>query len=378
MLNLSPLFYSTTEESSLLSNIELDPVRKESLAHSKREIRTWLRENLPARLKTDEAVREEVRPRFFTQGSWAYGTLNAPAKVTQQADVDDGTYLPMSFMKEVSRPSIASRIFFAAVEETLQPLILARGWKLDRTKPTCVRVELAPDAHEDIPLYAIPDVEFAKLTAALTSHGHRSLTEAVSFAEHDAWTALPTESVLLAHRDDNWVRSDPRPIKDWFFKAVEVHGKQLRRVIRYVKAHRDWQWNKGGPASILLMAATVECFEVRHRRDDLALLDVVRRLPAILRRGVANPTDSDESLTDRLGQKGVEDACAKLEQLTLYLNASLDAADPAQACIWMQQLFGERFPNEPQRVKRVSVAETIGAAPIAAVASPLVGRSKAG
>jgi len=33
-----------------------------------------------------------TQPRFFTQGSWAYKTLNAPAQNPQQADLDDGAY----------------------------------------------------------------------------------------------------------------------------------------------------------------------------------------------------------------------------------------------------------------------------------------------
>ncbi len=378
MQNLNSLFFSTVDNDTLLKNIELHPARKDSLAESKTMIRAWLRERLPITLAADDDVKAAVKPRFFTQGSWAYKTLNAPAKMLQQADIDDGAYLPLSFLQETPRPSIASRVFFRAVEETLKPLIEERGWSLDTSKPTCVRILIADDAHEDIPLYAIPDHEFAKLTEALKAHSYMSLDEILAKAERDAWTALPTDSVLLAHRDDDWIRSDPRLIKEWFLKAVEVHGEQLRRVVRYLKAHRDWQWDSGGPASILLMAAAVECFEVRNNRDDLALLEVTQQLPGILRRGVCNPVDQDESFTNRLGEEGVEDACKKLHDLTRYLQAATQATDPRQACIWMQQMFGERFPMQPSRVKNVSVAETVRAAPAAFVATPLVGRSKAG
>lgn len=378
MLNLSALFFSTVESDTLLNNIELHPARRNSLGESKNTIRAWLREKLPLALSDDAAVRAPVTPRFFTQGSWAYKTLNAPAKSCQQADIDDGAYLPMSFIQESPRPSIASKVFFKAVEETLRPLVLAKGWKLDNSKPTCVRIVIAADAHEDIPLYAIPDSEFSKLTEAAAARKYMSFSEAITKAERDAWTELPTESVLLAHRKDDWVRSDPRPVKDWFLKAIDVHGEQLRRTVRYLKAYRDWQWDEGGPASILLMAAAAECFEPRHNRDDLALLDVARQLPGILRQGVKNPADPDEFLTNRLGQSGVEEACQKLDQLTKYLQAAIECTDDLQACVWMQRMFGQRFPMQPNRAKKVSVADTVRAAPVATVPSPLVGRSKAG
>lgn len=377
MLNLSSLFYSSVDEVSLLTNIELHPVRKGNLAESKAEIRAWLKKHLPVALAADDEVKAAVTPRFFTQGSWAYKTLNAPAKKTQQADIDDGAYLPMSFVKESPRPSIASKVFFRAVEETLKPLVDMRDWRLDTSKATCVRVIIAADAHEDIPLYAIPDSEYVKLTEA-RNHRVAALDAMFAKSEQDVWEALPTQSVLLAHREDNWISSDPRPVKDWFVKAVFVHGEQLRRVVRYLKAFRDWQWESGGPASILLMAAAVECYETRDRRDDLALLDVVKQLPATLRRGVSNPVDLEESLTKRLGKEGVEDACVKFDLLAQYLGAAIHASEPTQACTWLQAMFGSRFPLLPERVKTESVKSTVQAAPVAAVASPLVGRSKAG
>ncbi|MEN1592931.1 CBASS cGAMP synthase, partial [Pseudomonas aeruginosa] len=133
---------------------------------------------------------------FFTQGSWAYKTLNAPAQHPQQADVDDGCYLPMSFVSQTKRPSTAATVFFAAAEEALKPLVEERRWKLVTDKPTCIRIVIAAYAHIDIPLYAIPDEEFVTLAkASMERYGYDSLTEAVNMAERDAWTALPADKV---------------------------------------------------------------------------------------------------------------------------------------------------------------------------------------
>lgn len=377
MLNLSSLFFSTAEAPTLLGNLDLSNGQREFIAEAKNAVRQCLRSNLMKVLREHGYEGPAVHPRFFTQGSWAYKTINAPAQYPQQADVDDGAYLPLSFVSQEARPSVASGIFFAAAEAALRPLVISRGWRLDTSKPTCIRLEISNFAHVDIPLYAIPDEEFETLQkAAAAARGH--VFDSAERAERDAWTALPRDHVLLAHREDDWMKSDPRPVKTWFIDEVERHGEQYRRVVRYLKGFRDWQWRSGGPSSILLMAASAPIFGAREKRDDLALLDVVEQLPTVLRDGVCNPVDEEESLTRRLGQAGIEEAAEKFEVLENHLRAAIHSSSPHQACTWMRDQFGERFPNTASRVKVASVAAAVLATPATATASPLVGRSQAG
>lgn len=167
-------------------------------------------------------------------------------------------------------------------------------------------------------------------------------------------------------------------MKEWFLSEVERHGEQYRRVVRYLKAFRDWQWPAGGPASFLLMAAHLHCSRTESAGTIWRCLDIVEKLPGILRDGVYNPVDLTESLTARLGKKGVDDAATKFENLEKYLRGAVNASDSAQACAWMIHQFGNRFPNEPSRVKASTVAATVLATPATAMASPLVGRTQAG
>lgn len=380
MLNLSPLFYNAVDgEPCMHDELNLTSERRAWIVNARTEVRDCLRTGIPRVLRENGYTEDLPQPRFFTQGSWAYKTLNSPAQSPQQADIDDGCYLPLSFVSQTSRPSRAAAVFFAAAEEALRPLVDEKRWKLVTDKTTCIRIVIAVYAHIDIPLYAIPDEEFGTLTkASMERYGYDSLTEAVNMAERDAWTALPADKVLLAHRECDWMPSDPRPVKEWFLGEVAAKGEQLRRVVRYLKAFRDWRWPSDGPASILLMAAAAPIFEKRDRRDDLALLDVVSALPARLRAGVKNPVEQSESLTERLGIRGVEEAARAFEEFEVALRGATDASSPEQACIWMRREFGPRFPNEPNRVKVVSVAATITAAPATAGPSELVGRTKAG
>lgn len=380
MLNLSPLFYTTIEDETCLHDeLDLTVSRRAFIAAAKTEVRNCLRRGIPRVLSQNGYIGEAPEPRFFTQGSWAYKTLNSPAQHPQQSDIDDGCYLPLSFVSQTKRPSIAATVFFAAAEEALQSLVDEKRWTLVKDKPTCIRIVIASFAHIDIPLYAIPDDEFHTLAKASMEHyGYDSFMDAVNMAERDAWTALPNDKVLLAHREENWMSSDPRPVKEWFLAEVEAKGEQLRRVVRYLKAFRDWKWPNGGPSSILLMAAAALLFEKRDRRDDLALLQVVAGLPAKLRDGVVNPAERTESLTDRLGDDGVENAAKAFEDFEKFLRGAIDASNASQACIWMRTVFGPRFPNEPNRINIISVAATIAAAPAEAGPSELVGRTKAG
>ena len=119
-------------------------------------------------------------------------------------------------------------------------------------------------------------------------------------------------------------------------------------------------------------------FEKRERRDDLALLDVIAKLPAAFRNGVNDPVDDKKSLTDRLGAAGVTEAIAKLETLERYLRGALSASDATQACTWVINQLGKRFPNQPSRIAQAAIAVTVLAAPATAQASKLVGRSQAG
>lgn len=227
MLNLSALFY--TEDAGqphFLENLNLSENERERIQSARTDVRNVLKRNVP-RIYKEEGYDGVPEPRFFTQGSWAYKTLNGPSRPPQQADIDDGCYLPLSFLAQTKRPKVAANVFFRVVLKALEPLAEERGWEVT-TKPTCVRIGLWETAHLDIPLYTIPDDEFETLAKAeLTARYLDSINEEV---ENDLWDKLPTEKVMLAHRDDGWIHSDPRPIKDWFVNQVGVQGPQFRRA----------------------------------------------------------------------------------------------------------------------------------------------------
>lgn len=95
MLNLSPLFFTEVENRTCLhSALDLDRTLRDYIDQARLDVRNSLREGIPRVLKAGGYDGQVPRPRFFIQGSWAYKTLNAPAKPPQQADVDDGVDSP--------------------------------------------------------------------------------------------------------------------------------------------------------------------------------------------------------------------------------------------------------------------------------------------
>jgi hypothetical protein len=371
MLNVSKLFRNSYDD-CYLSNLDLQNHEKETLHEAKLEIRNTLKKELPRILK-DMVGHDFEPPRFYTQGSWAYKTLNAPAQASQQADLDDGCYLPLSYIQEIGKPGTATKIFFTAVEKVLLPLAEQKSWTLVTDKPTCTRLEINAKAHIDIPLYAIPDEEFKTLTKAVAMT--MDMKEARGY---QSWDELPATKVLLAHRDLDWIDSDPRPVKEWFDDQCKLKGDQLRHIVRYLKGYRDQVWESGGPSSILLMSAAAPLFKKYDGRDDLALEEVLRGLPKKLIAGVNNPANESESLTDRVEVEELLNIAKQYENLNAKLSAALAANDNISVCYWLRNEFGTRLPNRPDLVSVTTPDETIKLSPSIITATPLVGRTEAG
>ncbi len=376
-LNLHSLFDTRVEgRVAFLDNLTLAPDDRKLMLSARTDIRARLKARLPKRIqkKAEDAGQGHIEvpePRFFTQGSWSYKTLNAPCRPPQQADLDDGVYLPFSYI-ESQPPAQMSALLFEAVEEVLSELADDKGWAIDPSNDNCTRLIINDDKHIDVPVYSIPDHEFETLVKASMEMYRIAVANAafdsVDYAERadeQEWHMMPTEGVLMATKNRGWQDSDPRPIRDWVVEQVELKGEQLRRVMRYLKAWRDFQkWDKDDPKSILLMVAADAAFDMAtEKRDDLALLKVLRRLPDILRGKVINPASRDkplseqEDLAKRMDNKGIRgDVIARIEYFAAQLEYAIDTCGvPAKACEILIEHLGDRLPNDPNRVTQSTV-----------------------
>ncbi|SEB59025.1 hypothetical protein FIV41_26400 [Pseudomonas marginalis] len=379
MPNFSPLLFTTTGEDCFLDELNLTPDALTEIDGARKDIREALKADLPRALREKGLEGEVCEPRFYIQGSRAYKTLNSPCTTPpQQSDIDDGVYLPLSVMREESSPKLAITLFFDAVIDVLQAMCAERGWNTE-SKDTCVRVTISPYAHIDLPLYVIPDTLFLLIKASMESRGHAVFDSAIN-SERDTWKTLPSDKILLADRKQGWRKSDPMAMKNWFKRECQEKGDQLIRVVRYLKAFRDKQWEDKGPSSILLMAAACPLYEYFDKRDDHALLNVVKGIPDALRKGVMSPIDPESSLTAHMPKEAIAEAVELFQVFANHLEGSIKATDAQTAYHWLHSMLGDRFPNAPYRMKPNSESLPASMAAIAPLAGPAepVKRTKAG
>lgn len=255
----------------------------------------------------DETARQAfltLTPRFWTQGSFQYDTLNNPyATPPQEMDIDDGTYLPMAIFED--RPVIGHRLLLLLVDSSLKSLVHENhGWEFE-AKRTCARVKIPEmNTHIDVPMYAVPADQFMLKEAGMESFKG----EARDFGDHITGSLaynradyeLDEGCVNLAVREgeQKWIKSDPKIVEDWFNDSCRRIGPHLRKICRFMKSWRDAQWvDGGGPSSISLMAATVGILDrVPHEKADLGatMKIVANQLPDEFANGVESPDHTDE------------------------------------------------------------------------------------
>lgn len=367
MLNFHKIFCEAPDRDDFLARLDVPDDERENLAAARDIIRAELRAGFVAwQDKVDrwtvlaaDAIRKsaadpKLKPKFRMQGSASYHTLNNPAQhPPQQIDYDDGVYLPISFLAETGNPIIASAGYFRLVEACLAPVCDRNGWTLSE-KPSCVRVELDDKAHIDLPLYAIPDEEFESLIE--TASVMKSLSEqqimkdSIEVAD-SVYGALLEDEIRLAHRQDGWIKSDPRLIENWFKEAIDTHGYQLRRVCRYFKAWRDHMWDTSSLSSITVMKCVVDAFDdvkgsLDQKRDDLAILQVAVRLEDYFSGDIRNPV-LDSSLNEGWTEEDRAAFAAGAIDLRNHLNAALEGSDNRSAALAeLTKSFGPRLPQD--------------------------------
>ncbi|MBS7815102.1 hypothetical protein J7560_06695 [Wohlfahrtiimonas chitiniclastica] len=248
----------------------------------------------------------KLNPRFWTQGSFMYDTLNRPYKTPpQEMDIDDGTYLPMQFFDD--EPAIGHQLLLLLVDASLRSLEKEHSsWKFE-SKETCGRIKIpARNVHIDVPMYAIPYDKFMEKEVILENLREKRATiaaydSAVSDEELVQYECIDTDCVNLAVRKDDakWIISDPQDVHKWFLDACQRNGRHLRKICRVLKAWRDaGDWQIGsGPSSISLMAAVVEIADttILDSTDfGRIMLTIAERLPTVFHNGVESPDPNDE------------------------------------------------------------------------------------
>lgn len=398
-LNAHKIFTGSPQKNDFLTGLELSAPEKKTLEDARTKTREALRTGIQAwneRFKPEQLFEQTLlkslsstpvilKPKFRTQGSYVYGTLNKPEHIPpQQIDIDDGMYIAMPFAG--GRPVMSSAGYFLAVEQILdQTVCKDYKWKIHQ-KDACVRLQISERAHIDIPLYAVAQesynnllTEYASIKGAMDA---RVLDEGIELG-FPLYRNMSVENMMLAHREKGWDKSHPKLMEEWFNHAIDTHGEVLRRVCRYLKGWRDYQWPSCELGSITLMACVVEIFDedahLRHeRRDDAVLLEVAKALPQKLVGPIKNPVIPGKFLDEGWGQseraefhKRAKELHANVElAITKTYNRSI-AIDKFQAA------FGMRIPDDETLISVFSEVKILQT-PAEIMPAPIVGKTASG
>lgn len=297
----------------------------------------------------------KLSPRFWTQGSFTYDTLNTPYKTPpQEMDIDDGTYLPMVFFD--NKPVIGHRLLTMLVDTSLKSLVAENpGWKFE-AKRTCGRIKVPHlHTHIDVPMYAIPEKQFLEKEVAfkMMAANSRLTLDSIDTVDEKKYE-LDSECVNLAIRDEDekWMKSDPKVVDDWFRECCSRIGSHLRKVCRFLKAWRDAQWeNGGGPSSISLMAATVTILDSTYHNPTNfgeTMMVVAENLSATFRAGVESPDESDERPLFPCWYEHTERESLiiqKMDEFKETLKKAYSASNKQEALFILNSMYGDRVQD---------------------------------
>lgn len=353
MKNFDEIFYK--DRDSFLSKLEIAKNDYEIIHIAIGKIKAALQKEL------SEEYRES--PRFMTQGSARYGTLNNPCTVPpQQMDYDIGCYLPLSKHMEEDNPIDAENIFFKSADRILYDLVRKENWKsYSKEKDTCCRVVINEKIHIDIPLYSVPDEEFNtikdRLIKCCESYQFSGLAE--NARKEPSWDDFEFTEVLLAHRKIGWEKSDPRDLNMHFENVARYKGTQIVRIFRYMKAFRDKQWTIKGPSSIFLMCVIDKIIPSMNKSGDaIVFLQVLKEFSNLSSRHIENPTDNEEKISISLEDYD------KLKRVSFSFYTDLNKAiynhslSGIEACQLIRKHLGDRFPvknNQDDEILRERV-----------------------
>lgn len=312
-------------------NLRISDKENSALTGARRVVRKHLRQHCP----------KELGIKFLTQGSYAYGTLNRPNQVPpQRMDLDDGAYLATS----TDNDPVA---FFNWADNALQSLVgERRGWRLDTSKPSCCRLIISVDMHIDVPLYASTNETPDNLRVHQEKYAPLYQEAGMFYA--------PLSGVWLAHRNEGWIKSDPRAIIDWVLTCKNIYGKQYIRVCRYFKAWRDHQWPESPLKSILIMrmvdlALQLDAEMLDADGDDVAVMRVAGRMLDLLGNGnITDPTDDSQMLDKGIPSGEMANITEKLKALHMGMESALYDGNISEggACELMRLQFGKWFPKD--------------------------------
>lgn len=291
---------------------------KITLDNSKRDSLIRGREGLRNRIKSKFLEKSRLQPKFYMQGSFAMKTTVNPCE-NKEYDVDDGIYIQGFSDKEMNDWPTTKTVHSwikDAVENytTIMPI----------DKNTCVRVTFLNGYHIDLPIYICKN-----------------------------------EKIYLAHKEKGWIVSDPKEFTDWFINKVKTYGEQLRSIVKYLKAWKDYNNIdiKGLEVTILV----ANNFYLNVDNDLNSLLGTVANINNTLKNGFLciKPVSPYENLFENRTDSQRENILNEFKNLQDKLYEAANEEDIEKIDIILNKIFGNRFPGiEKEKEEKENCVKT--------------------
>lgn len=292
-----------------------------------------------AKLKSNRnALRKRIRdhfqangwdsPKFYSQGSFPLNTNLNPIKkqipngdIKEEYDLDDGVYFICERSDRKEANTYHDRIK-KAVDGHASNVI---------DKTTCVRVVYSDGHHIDLPSY---------------------------------WIEKNGGIPQLTHKSKGYTDSDPKAFKDWVDNKISAANSngQLRRIIRYLKAWKNYRENKNNslklPSGFILTILACQNFS-KNDRDDLSFKETILAIKNTLSTNFVcyRPTvPTNEELLSGFSRdtvlKEFGDVVSKAQ--------NAETADcEKQASEFWRQIFGDRFPLGSESKNQLATANSV-------------------
>lgn len=275
-------------------NITLSSGKVKSLKTSRdsirKDIKKWFSDN------------DKRQPKFCWQGSFSMKTTVNPLE-NDEYDMDDGVYL------QGYKDGVDNFPAETTVHDWVKSAIKNRTSLGFIDKNTCVRVKYAKNYHIDLPIYIVKN-----------------------------------NQAYLANKSKGWMISDPKAFTDWFIGKVQENSEQLRRLVKYLKAWKDY--NHVPLKGIELTILTVNSFSNYDGRDEISLRNTVQKILNDLCTSFkcTKPVEPFEDLFKDKSDNQQHCIKENFKRLIRAMNSAIDSNNEYDASIFLRKEFGNRFP----------------------------------
>lgn len=286
--------------------IKANDSRIEKLKGNRKALRDRIRNYFKNNLE------DEIQPKFYSQGSFAVGTILNPIVDDDGLaayDLDDGVYFIGESENDKHEIQWYHDKIYAAVDGHTD--------QKPNDKNACVRVNYADGHHIDLPIYFKVDGD---------------------------------EHPQLAHKKKPWTKQDAQEFNKWFEEQCS-NKRYLREIVRFLKAWRDWmKYDKSVDLPcgfILTILAANHYTENDASRWDVIMKDTLVSIHDELSKEghfkCKRPVSPNEDLFEHYSETKKHTFLSRLKSFKEDAVRAVESKNQKEGCEKWQKYFGDRF-----------------------------------